>query len=234
MALQFTTSYLEDCLALFRQYKGLAEQAMEQITDEQLFATLDPESNSIAIIVKHLAGNMRSRWTDFLTTDGEKPDRRRDMEFIDPPSTRRDLLEAWEDGWKRLLETLESLSEADLKRIDYDPWRGPFCHAGRQSPGRALRTSCRADRTPGQAFRRKRVEGGQRSSGSISGIQPPGGLRRAKPEIMTTEIIPKIRTATLLVPLHRIPPPKESMKMFRGESPPVDEHSGFEEISYGS
>jgi Protein of unknown function (DUF1572) len=116
MALQFTTSYLEDCLALFRQYKGLAERAMEQITDEQLFATLDTESNSIAIIVKHLAGNMRSRWTDFLTTDGEKPDRRRDMEFIHPPSTRRDLLEAWEDGWKRLIETLESLAEEDLKR----------------------------------------------------------------------------------------------------------------------
>jgi Protein of unknown function (DUF1572) len=89
---------------------------MEQITNEQLFATLDPESNSIAIIVKHLAGNMRSRWTGFLTTDGEKPDRRRDAEFIDPPPTRRDLMEAWEDGWKRLFETLESLSEEDLKR----------------------------------------------------------------------------------------------------------------------
>jgi hypothetical protein len=89
---------------------------MEQITNEQLFATLDPESNSIAIIMKHLAGNMRSRWTGFLTTDGEKPDRRRDAEFIDPLPTRRDLLEAWEDGWKRLFETLESLSEEDLKR----------------------------------------------------------------------------------------------------------------------
>ena len=116
MALHFTTSYLEDSLALFRQYKRLAERAMEQITDEQLFATLDPESNSIAIIVKHLAGNMRSRWTDFLTTDGEKPDRSRDREFIDPPPTRCGVLEAWEDGWKRLFETLESLSEADLKR----------------------------------------------------------------------------------------------------------------------
>src|ERR1700744_5085231 len=116
MAFQFTTSYLEDCLALFRQYKGLAERAMEQATDEQLLTTLDPESNSIAMIVKHLAGNMRSRWTDFLTTDGEKPDRRRDTEFIDPPPTRRALLDAWEDGWKRLFETLESLSEEDLKR----------------------------------------------------------------------------------------------------------------------
>jgi len=116
MALHFTTSYLEDSLALFRQYKGLAERAMEQTTDERLYATLDPESNSIAIIVKHLAGNMRSRWTDFLTADGEKPDRSRDLEFIDPPPTRHDLLEAWEDGWKRLFETLESLSDEDLKR----------------------------------------------------------------------------------------------------------------------
>ena len=89
---------------------------MEQTTGKHLFSTLDPEGNSIAIIVKHLAGNMRCRWTDFLTTDGEKPDRRRDVEFTDPPTTGRDLLEAWEDGWKRLFETLESLSEEDLKR----------------------------------------------------------------------------------------------------------------------
>ena len=116
MALQFTTSYIEDSLALFRQYKRLAEYAMEQVTDEQLQAALDPETNSIAKIVKHLSGNMRSRWTDFLATDGEKPDRRRDAEFIDPPPTRRDLLAAWEDGWNRLFETLESLSEEDLKR----------------------------------------------------------------------------------------------------------------------
>src|ERR1700752_4810006 len=113
MTLQFTTSYREDSLALFRQYKKLAERAMEQIADEQLFATLDPETNSIAIIVKHLAGNMRSRWTDFLTTDGEKPERDRDSEFVDPPATRQALLEAWEDGWARVFEALEPLSEAD-------------------------------------------------------------------------------------------------------------------------
>jgi Protein of unknown function (DUF1572) len=71
MALRFTTSYIEDALALFHQSKKLAERAMEQVTEEQLFAALDPESNSIAVIVKHLSGNMRSRWTDFLTTDGE-------------------------------------------------------------------------------------------------------------------------------------------------------------------
>jgi len=116
MALHFTTSYLEDALELFRQSKKLAERAMEQVTDEQLFAPLDPETNSIAVIVKHLSGNMRSRWTDFLTTDGEKPDRDRDAEFLDPPPTRQALLETWGDGWSRLFEALESLSEADLGR----------------------------------------------------------------------------------------------------------------------
>ena len=99
MALHFTTSYLEDALEVFRQSKKLAERAMEQVTDEQLFTPLDPETNSIAVIVKHLSGNMRSRWTDFLTSDGEKPDRNRDDEFVDPPPTRQALLEAWEDGW---------------------------------------------------------------------------------------------------------------------------------------
>ena len=74
MALEFTTSYLKDSIAVFRQYKKLAERAMEQVTDEQLFIAIDAEANSIAIIVKHMVGNMRSRWTDFLTTDGEKPE----------------------------------------------------------------------------------------------------------------------------------------------------------------
>jgi hypothetical protein len=116
MALEFTTSYLKDSLTLFRYYKNLAERAMEQITDQQLFAVLEEEANSIGIIVKHMAGNMRSRWTDFLTTDGEKPDRHRDSEFVDPPATREALLELWQDGWKRLFQALEPLSDADLGR----------------------------------------------------------------------------------------------------------------------
>ena len=115
MALTFTTSYLEGSVTLFRYYKRLAERAMEQVTDEQLFATLDDEANSIAVVVKHMAGNMRSRWTDFLTTDGEKPDRDRDGEFVDPPATREALLAAWEDGWSRLFGALP-LSDADLTR----------------------------------------------------------------------------------------------------------------------
>lgn len=114
MALKFTTSYLEDSLELFRFYKKLAERAMEQVPDAKLFATLDEESNSIAIVVKHMAGNMRSRWTDFLTTDGEKPDRNRDSEFVQPPHTREALMQLWEDGWNHVFSALEPLSEADL------------------------------------------------------------------------------------------------------------------------
>lgn len=116
MALKFTTSYLEDSLSLFRYYKNLAERAMDQVSDEHLFTILDPEANSIAIIVKHMTGNMRSRWTDFLTTDGEKPNRNRDSEFIDPPATRAALMADWENGWACLFGALEPLSDEDLAR----------------------------------------------------------------------------------------------------------------------
>jgi uncharacterized protein DUF1572 len=116
MALQFTTSYVEDSLTLFRQSKSIADGAMAQLTDDQLYIALDGEMNSIAVIVKHMAGNMRSRWTDFLTTDGEKPDRNRDTEFLDPPAGRSALMGLWEDGWSRLFQALESLTDADLTR----------------------------------------------------------------------------------------------------------------------
>jgi uncharacterized damage-inducible protein DinB len=116
MAHELTTSYLKDSTDLFRYYKTLAERAMAQCPDEDLFAALDAESNSIAIIVKHMAGNMRSRWRDFLTTDGEKPDRDRDTEFEDPPKTRKELMEMWERGWKYLFDALGSLTDADLTK----------------------------------------------------------------------------------------------------------------------
>jgi len=116
MALKFTTSYLEDSLAVFRQYKAMTEKAMAQVTDDQLFQTLDSEANSIAILVKHLAGNMRSRWTGFPEIDGEKPNRRRDTEFEVPPASREQLLALWEEGWKCLFNALEPLSEGDLIR----------------------------------------------------------------------------------------------------------------------
>jgi uncharacterized damage-inducible protein DinB len=116
MAHKFSTSYLEDSVSLFQYYKKLAEGAMAQVSDEQLFATLDDEMNSIAIIVKHMAGNMRSRWTDFLTSDGEKPDRHRDSEFVAPPATREDLLRLWNEGWERVFQALQPLSDSDLQR----------------------------------------------------------------------------------------------------------------------
>lgn len=116
MAHKFTTSHLADSIDLFRYYKKLAERAIEQCPEEGLFTVLDPESNSIAIIAKHMAGNMRSRWTDFLTSDGEKPDRNRDTEFVTPPKTRAELLELWEEGWSRVFSALQPLTDADLTR----------------------------------------------------------------------------------------------------------------------
>jgi hypothetical protein len=116
MPLVFTHSYLADSLSLFRQMKSLGDRAMAQVTAEGLYWSPGPESNSIAIIVKHMAGNMRSRWTDFLTSDGEKPDRGRDTEFVDPPATREELLAIWENGWHCLFSALEPLTDGDLTR----------------------------------------------------------------------------------------------------------------------
>jgi hypothetical protein len=116
MALEFTTSYVTDSVAIFRQNKKLAEAALAQVSDEQLQTVIDPESNCLAIIVKHMAGNMRSRWTDFLTSDGEKPDRNRDSEFEEDPATRADLMRLWEEGWSLLFTALEPLTDADLGR----------------------------------------------------------------------------------------------------------------------
>jgi uncharacterized protein DUF1572 len=109
--------YLEDAIASYRAYKKLADKALAQLTDEEFFVTLDEESNSVAVIMKHIAGNMFSRWTDFLTTDGEKPDRNRDMEFvIESGTTKAEVMDYWERGWRRTLETLESLKPEDLMR----------------------------------------------------------------------------------------------------------------------
>src|SRR5438093_2245146 len=116
MTHKLTTSYLEDSLSLFHFYKKLGGRAMEQVTDKQLFTVLDEEMNSIAVVVKHMAGNMRSRWTDFLTSDGEKPDRNRDSEFVDPPPTRQALMKLWAEGWDCVFTALGPLSDADLVR----------------------------------------------------------------------------------------------------------------------
>ena len=108
---------IDATLREYRSLKRATEKALAQIPDEAFFAALDVESNSIAVLVKHIAGNMRSRWSDFLTTDGEKPGRRRDTEFvIGPEDTRAALMERWEQGWAILIGTLESLGPGDLER----------------------------------------------------------------------------------------------------------------------
>src|ERR1700752_1437353 len=112
-----TQEYLADAISSLRAYKKLADKAIEQISDEELFVTLDEESNSIAIVMKHMAGNMFSRWTDFLTSDGEKPDRNRDMEFvIEPQTSREDVIAYWERGWHCVFEAIEPLKADDFER----------------------------------------------------------------------------------------------------------------------
>ncbi len=109
--------YLADALQTFRDYKKLAERAFEQISDQDFCRSLDEESNSIAVNMKHMAGNMLSRWTDFLTTDGEKPERNRDMEFeMLPGTTKSDMLAYWEQGWKAVFAAVEPLRPEDLMR----------------------------------------------------------------------------------------------------------------------
>ncbi|MDT4967588.1 MAG: hypothetical protein QOJ64_2325 [Acidobacteriota bacterium] len=112
------THYLADAISTFRDYKKLADKALAQVRDEEFFSQLDEESNSIAIIIKHIAGNMISRWTDFLTSDGEKPDRHRDMEFVIAPETTRDeVIAHWKKGWASLFAALEPLKPEDFDRM---------------------------------------------------------------------------------------------------------------------
>ena len=110
-------NYHSDVIMSFRNYKKMAERAMEQINDEEFFASIDSEANSIAIIVKHIAGNLHSRWRDFLTTDGEKPDRFRDGEFVSfNEDTRGSLMQLWESGWQTLFDAIEPLTKNDFAR----------------------------------------------------------------------------------------------------------------------
>ena len=109
-----TSTLVATSVTELRKVKALAEQALEQLDDAQLWTRLDPESNSVAVLMRHMAGNMRSRWTNFRTTDGEKPDRNRDQEFEDRSLTRADLFAEWEDGWQRVFDALSPLADADL------------------------------------------------------------------------------------------------------------------------
>jgi hypothetical protein len=109
------THYLEDSIASLRAYKKMADKAIAQLHEDEFFVTLDEEANSVAVIMKHMAGNMFSRWTDFLITDGEKPDRNRDMEFvIEAKTTRDDVVAYWEQGWQRVFAALEPLHADDV------------------------------------------------------------------------------------------------------------------------
>ncbi|HKP86233.1 MAG TPA: DUF1572 family protein [Blastocatellia bacterium] len=107
--------YIKDAIRHFRSLKWLAEKSLAQVTDEHFFTLLDDESNSIALMMKHIAGNMHSRWKDFLTTDGEKPDRNRDSEFVvERDDTKESLLAFWESGWQCLFDAIEPLEPDDL------------------------------------------------------------------------------------------------------------------------
>jgi uncharacterized damage-inducible protein DinB len=112
-------NYLASTRKLFRHYKALADKAIAQINEEQLHWQFNPESNSIAIIIQHMAGNSISRWTDFLTSDGEKPSRNRDAEFEETAINKEELLLLWEKGWQCLFDAIEPLTETDLTRIIY-------------------------------------------------------------------------------------------------------------------
>ncbi len=114
MSEQILQNLLNETIEAFRSYKKLAERAIEQVSDEEFFVTIDVESNSIATICKHIGGNLRSRWTIFLTTDGEKPDRNRDSEFVAENDTRESILQIWENGFQTLFDALESLKIEDL------------------------------------------------------------------------------------------------------------------------
>ena len=113
MSREIIENYLSETVKAFRSYKTLAERAIEQVSDEEFFRTIDTESNSIAAICKHIGGNLRSRWTNFLTTDGEKSGRDRDSEFVTEGDTRESVMQFWETGFQILFDTLESLTAED-------------------------------------------------------------------------------------------------------------------------
>ncbi|HZN06499.1 MAG TPA: DUF1572 family protein [Pyrinomonadaceae bacterium] len=110
-------NYFEDAVSALKAYKKMADKAIAQMNDDELFVTLDEESNSVAVIMKHMAGNMFSRWTDFLTSDGEKPNRNRDMEFvIEANTTKQDVLDYWERGWACVFAAIEPLTLEDFEK----------------------------------------------------------------------------------------------------------------------
>ena len=164
--------YLDEARRQMRGHKRMAEGAMAQLQDEDFFVALDPESNSVAMLVKHLAGNMRSRFTDFLTTDGEKPDRFRDQEFeVTPTTTRAEVMKWWEEGWTLCSPAIDGLK---LRRRDAhrdDSRRAAHRAAGYQPADRALCRACRADRVSGEASAVERMEDAEHSAREVGRVQ---------------------------------------------------------------
>ena len=109
--------YLSDAISSFHSYKKLADNAIAQVKDDELFVTIDDEANSIAVVMKHMAGNMFSRWTDFLTSDGEKPSRNRDLEFVIESKNKAELLAYWEGGWQCVFDAVEPLQLEDFEKV---------------------------------------------------------------------------------------------------------------------
>ncbi len=138
------TDFLAVVLGEFRKYKKMAEKVFDQLEDQDFYYVPDEESNSIAVIIKHMAGNMRSRWTDFLTADGEKPDRHRDTEFVEDDMTLEQLLEVWNAGWQCVFDAVEPLDETQLLQAVY-------IKKGHPSAARPLRASRGPDRLYRQA-----------------------------------------------------------------------------------
>jgi len=172
-------NYLDEARRQFRGHKRLTEGAMAQITDEELFVALDAEANSIAVIIKHLAGNMRSRFTDFLTTDGEKPDRHRDQEFeIGAETTRAEVMKWWEEGWARVFAAVDGLTPEDVTRavtIRGEP------HTVLQAVNRQIAHyayHCGQIVFLAKQFSSGRVEVAEHSAGEVGGSQPQDGRAR--------------------------------------------------------
>jgi hypothetical protein len=116
MSNKIIENYHADAVQSFRNYKKMAERAIDQVSDEEFFTAIDAEANSIGVIVKHIAGNLHSRWTDFLTSDGEKPERNRDLEFVDKGDTRQSLMQFWESSWHILFDNVEPLTADDFSK----------------------------------------------------------------------------------------------------------------------
>ena len=169
--MNLATHYLEEALHQMKGHKRLADGALQQVTDEEFFRELDPESNSIAVIVKHMAGNMRSRFTDFLTNDGEKPDRNRDQEFeLGMEASRKDLMRAWEQGWKIVFDSIGALKPEDVEKtitIRREP------HTVFQAVNRAIAHLAQhtGDCLPGEILSLRQLENFERAAREERGIQ---------------------------------------------------------------